>query len=79
MKAKHRNNLNDCQASVRLVEAEETKFVSVSCVFGDFSDEKVKRLVFGRYAAKVVLIHYELSKLQRASCCGSQEEDSRIF
>ena len=62
VKAKYRNNLNNCQASLRLVEAEETKFVSVSRVFGDYSDEKVKQLVFGGYAAKVVSVHYERFK-----------------
>ena len=34
----------------------------MSRVFGDFSDEKVKRLVFGGYAAKVVSVHYERFK-----------------
>ena len=62
LKTKHRNNLNNGQASLRLIEAEETKFVSVSRVFGDFSDEKVKRLVFGDLASKVVSVHYERLK-----------------
>ena len=63
VKQKHRNNTNDGQASLRLIEAEDSKFVSVSRVTGDYSDEKVKELLFGEHASRVVSVHYERYKM----------------
>ena len=62
LKQKHRSNMKNGQDSLRLLEEDETMFVSVSRVFGDFSDEKVKSLVFGDNASKVVSINYERYK-----------------
>lgn len=62
LKQKHRYNMKNGQDSLRLLEEDETMFVSVSRVFGDFSDEKVKSLVFGDNASKIVSINYERYK-----------------
>ena len=63
VKQKHRNNTNNGQASLHLIEAEDSKFVSVSRVTGDYSDEKVKQLLFGDHASRVVSVHYERYKM----------------
>ena len=53
------NNKANIQQKMKIAERKKTKFILLSCVPGDFSDEELKKLLFGTNPPRIDSIYHE--------------------
>ena len=58
-KCQYGNNVGNTQGKLQLLSSVKTRYISVSRVPGDVSDEQVKLLLFGENQPRVHSVHHE--------------------